>query len=199
MNLILPIFLILSSIGIFFGYVDPNYKGSATPSVVNTYATSTSDYSSYGILSLKEELIKYEDISNSSQKIITDRDNLVKKSNQITTVDKNRLNKFLPSSIDNIRLIIELSDMASARGLFAKNISVSSDVKKSTDSVNTDYSSYGTLVVRFSVNSTYENFLLFLDDLENNLRILDITDISFSSTETGFYDFNVGLKTYWLK
>ena len=199
MNLILPIFLILSSVGIFFGYVDPNYKGSGDSSAVDTVATSSSDYSSYGILSLKDELTKYEDISNSSQKIITERDSLVKKSDQITTSDKNKLNKFLPSSIDNIRLIIELSDMASARGLFAKNISVSSDTKQSTDAVNTNSSAYGTLLVRFSVNSTYDNFLLFLNDLENNLRILDITDISFSATETGFYDFNIGLKTYWLK
>lgn len=198
MNIILPIFLILSSIGIFFGYVDPNYKGGGDPSAVNLSGTTTVDYSSYGILFLRSELTKFQDISTKSEQIILDRDNLVKKSNNITTANKNKLSKFLPTNVDNIRLIIEISDMASARGLFAKNISVS-DPKKNTDSVNTNNSSYNTLLVRFSVNTTYDNFLLFLDDLEKNLRILDITDISFSSTDTGFYDFNVGLKTYWLK
>ena len=198
MNLILPIFLILSSIGIFFGYVDPNYKGGASSTGVNVSATGTSEYSSYGILALRDELSNYENIASSSQKIISDRKILTDKNNQIKTVDKNRLVKFLPDKIDNIRLIIEISEIARNRGMFAKNISVS-ESKKSTDTINTSSSPYDTLLLRFSVNTTYDNFKLLLQDLESNLRIIDITDISFSSTETGFYDFNVGLKTYWLK
>ncbi len=199
MNLILPIFLIISSIGIFFGYVDPNYKGSGDTSVTaNISATGTSEYSTHSILSLRDELATYENIASSSQKIISDRKILTDKNNKIKTVDKNRLTKFLPDKIDNIRLIIEISELARNRGLFAKNISVS-ESKKSTDSVDVNSSSYDTLLLRFSVNSTYDNFKLLLADLENNLRVIDITDISFSSTESGFYDFNVGLKTYWLK
>lgn len=194
MNLILPIFLIISSIGIFFGYIDPNYKGGDT--IISDTSTST-DYSGYGVLSLKDELEKFEEISSNSNKIVSDRDLLIKKSNQITTLDKSKLTKFLPDNIDNIKLIIEISDMASARGLVAKNITIN-EAKKSTDTV-VDNSPYGVLNVKFSVNSTYENFLLFLDDLENNLRLLDISDISFSASDTGFYDFNIGLKTYWLK
>ncbi len=196
MNLILPIFLIISSIGIFFGYIDPNYKGSGDSSSSNV-STST-DYSGYGVLSLRKELEKFEEISSNSNKIVSDRDLLIKKSNQITTSDKTKLNKFLPDNIDNIRLIIEISDMASARGLIAKNITIN-DAKKPTDAMVVDNSSYGVLNVKFSVNSTYENFLLFLGDLENNLRLFDVSDVSFSSSDTGFYDFNVGLKTYWLK
>lgn len=194
MNLILPIFLIVSSIGIFFGYIDPNYKGRGD---VISNISDTTDYADYGVLSLKEELGKFEEISSNSNKIVSDRDLLIKKSNQITTLDKSRLSKFLPDNIDNIKLIIEISDMASVRGLVAKNITIN-EAKKSTDTI-VDNSPYGVLNVKFSVNSTYDNFLSFLDDLENNLRLLDISDISFSSSDTGFYDFNIGLKTYWLK
>jgi Tfp pilus assembly protein PilO len=195
MNLIFPIFLIISSIGIFFGYVDPNYKGG---SFVDENVSTSTNYSGYGVLSLKDELKKFEEISSNSNKIVNDRDLLIKKSNQITTSDKTKLNKFLPDSIDNIRLIIEISDMASARGLVAKNITIN-EAKKSNDAMNIDNSPYGTLNIKFSVNSTYENFLLFLGDLENNLRLFDVSDINFSASDTGFYDFSIGLKTYWLK
>jgi Tfp pilus assembly protein PilO len=195
MNLIFPIFLIISSIGIFFGYIDPNYKGG---SVIDENISTSTDYSNFGVLSLKEELAKFEEISSNSNKIVSDRDLLIKKSNQITTSDKTKLTKFLPDNIDNIRLIIEISDMASNRGLVAKNITIN-EAKKTTDTMNIDNSPYGTLNVKFSVNSTYENFLFFLNDLENNLRLFDISDVTFSSSDTGFYDFNVGLKTYWLK
>ena len=98
MNFILPIILIASSFAVFFGYVDPNYKGGVNQGGL--------DYSKSDIVYLKSELAKYEDILNSSTKIVSQRDILVAKKNTITETDKERLEKLLPSNIDNIRLII---------------------------------------------------------------------------------------------
>ncbi len=190
MNLILPIILILSSIGIFFGYVDPNYKGSSN--------AIDSEYSSYGIVPLRDELKTYQDIAKSSNQIVTDRDNLMEKRNKISESDRVRLERFLPSNIDNIRLIIEISDIASRRGLVVKNILVE-DTKIKSDSIGVVDSAYGILSLKFSVNATYDEFLPFLKDLESNLRLVNITDISFVSKDIGGYDFSVGLNTYWLK
>jgi Tfp pilus assembly protein PilO len=191
MNLILPIILIASSFAVFFGYVDPNYKGDVTQ--------SSADYSKAGVLFLKDELVKYDDILNSSTKIVSQRDVLVAKKNTISEVDKARLERLLPSNIDNIRLIIEISKIAEGRNLVAKNISVGDMKQTTSDTIGEDSTPYGTLTLKFTVNSSYNNFLNFLKDLENNLRLLDITDISFSATESGFYDFSVSLNTYWLK
>ena len=191
MNLIVPIILIISSLAVFFGYVDPNYKGSASQ--------GGADYSQAGIVFLQSELAKYDDIVNSSTKIVSQRDTLVSKKNTITQADADRLARLLPSNIDNIRLIIEISQIAQGRGLVAKNISVGDMSQTSSVNIGQDNSPYGTLSLKFTVNSSYSNFLNFLKDLENNLRLLDITDISFNSTESGFYDFNVTLNTYWLK
>lgn len=191
MNFILPFILIASSIAVFFGYVDINYKGDITQ--------SSSDYSKAGVIFLKEELVKYDDILNSSTKIVSQRDILVAKKNTISEVDKARLERLLPSNIDNIRLIIEISKIAEGRNLIAKNISVGNMTQLMTDSIGQDSTPYGTLSLKFTVNSSYNNFLNFLKDLENNLRLLDVTDISFSASESGFYDFNVSLNTYWLK
>jgi len=190
MNLILPLILLAGSLGIFFGYVDPNYRGQGSG--------STTDYSSYGVVSLQDELSKFQDIANSSNKIVAERETLVKKKNLITTDDQTKLEKLLPSNIDNIRLIIEISNIAAKRNLLAKNISVGS-VNGNSSSIGPNGALYGTLALKFTVNSSYDNFLNFLQDLESNLRLVDITDISFSSTDSGFYDFNVSLNTYWLK
>ncbi len=191
MNFILPIILIASSFGVFFGYVDPNYKGSA--------GESGADYSKAGVVFLKSELAKYDDILNSSTKIVSQRDVLIAKKNTISEVDKARLERLLPSNIDNIRLIIEITKIAESRSLVAKNIFVGDMAKTSSDTIGQDASPYGTLSLKFTVNSSYSNFLNLLQTLESNLRLLDITDISFSSTDSGFYDFTVGLNTYWLK
>lgn len=190
MNFIIPIILIASSFAVFFGYVDPNYKGSANP--------DTTDYTKDGIVFLKSELANYEKILESSAVIVKQRDGLIQKKDTITTADQTRLETLLPSNIDNIRLILEISQIAQSRNLIAKNISVG-DMTQNTDAIGQDNSLYGTLSLKFTVNSTYANFLNLLNDLENNLRLLDITDISFSSTDNGLYDFTIGLNTYWLK
>ncbi len=191
MNLILPIILILSSLAVFFGYIDPNYKGNGAP-------TDTSDYSTYSIVDLKDELSKFQDIAKGSTGIVSRRNLLVAKKNKISETDTARLEKLLPSNIDNIRLIIEIGNIASGRNLIIRNVSIG-DIKNTSDSIGPGATAYGTLPLRFTVSSSYGNFLGLLNDLENNLRIIDITDISFTSNDSGTYDFNVGLNTYWLK
>jgi Tfp pilus assembly protein PilO len=190
MNFIVPIILIVASLGVFFGYVDPNYRGTGT--------INTSDYSSYGIVPLQAELLKFQKISDDSNAIVSKRETLVKKKNAITEADQTKLEKLLPSNIDNIRLIIEISNIAAKRNLLIKNVSVG-DVKQNTNSIGPNNSAYGILAMSFSVNSSYVNFLNLLQDLEANLRIVDITNISFSATDSGFYDFSVSFNTYWLK
>ena len=75
---------------------------------------------------------------------------------------------------------------------------------------------YGSWDLEFSTTGTYNNFLSFIRDIEQNLRIVDIASINFSSStlalggktgaggasdpalpETYKYDFKI--KTYWLK
>ncbi len=191
MNLILPLILIASSIAVFFGYVDPNYKGNGTQ--------NSSDYSKAGVVFLQSELTKYSDILNSSTKIISQRDSLVAKKNTISDANTSRLERLLPNNIDNIRLIIEISKIAEGRSLTVKNVSVGDMAKTTSTNIGPDNSLYGTMSLKFTVNSSYNNFINFLQDLESNLRLLDITDISFTSTDSGFYDFSISLNTYWLK
>jgi Tfp pilus assembly protein PilO len=190
MNFILPLILILSSIGIFFGYVDPNYKGSGV--VVE------SNLKTYGIKPLQDEYTKYQDAANNSTKVVDNRIRLTDKNNKIKEIDKSKLLKLLPNNIDNVKLILEITDIAAKRNLSLKGISISGSTK-TTEAIGPDNTPYGTLNLKFSVNTTYETFLILLNDLGTNLRLIDITDIGFSSTDTGFYDFSVSLNTYWLK
>lgn len=190
MNLIFPLILIATSFAVFFGYVDPNYKGGINQ--------TGGPYTQADVVFLKSELSNYDEVLNSSTKSVAQRDVLIAKKNTISASDKARLERLLPSNIDNIRLIIEISRIAEGRSLVAKNISVG-DMSNTSDTIGADNTAYGTLSLKFSVNSSYNNFLNFLMDLENNLRLVDITNISFNATDSGLYDFNVSLNTYWLK
>jgi len=189
MNFILPIIIFLLSIGMFFGYVNPNYKGGS--------GYIEDDYSTYGVTQLRDEFAKYGESLTSSQKVLVKEKSLVDKRNSISVDDMNRLAKLLPDNIDNLKLILEISDIAAQRNLSIKNLSVGTTIKK-TDTIS-DSTPYGTVSLSFGVNATYDSFLNLLRDFEDNLRIIDVSDVSFSSSENGFYDFNFTINTYWLK
>ena len=184
------IILILSSFAVFFGYIDPNYKGTANDG---------GDYQKYGVLSLQTEKANYLDISSSSQRNIEKKTELALKKDTISMENTKKLERLLPNNVDNVRLINEISKIAEKRNLTVKNVTVGDMSKTTTDTIGPDNTSYGTLSMKFTVNSSYPNFLGFLKELESNLRLLDVTNISFVSTESGFYDFSVSLNTYWLK
>ena len=57
----------------------------------------------------------------------------------------------------------------------------------------------GSVTLGFSVTTRYQTFKDFLHSLENSLRLADVTNISIKNTSGDFYDFDVTIKTYWLR
>ena len=119
----------------------------------------------------------------------------------------------LPSTVDNIRLIIDLNNMAASKfNLALQNVkaSAASSMGASTAPVPVTPGSpnalstlavptLDTVQVSFNVSTTYDQFISFLRELETNLRIMDVTHLSVAANDTGTYDFNVQLNTYWLR
>jgi Tfp pilus assembly protein PilO len=187
MNIITSIILIIISIGTFFIYIDPTYQGANLPN---------------DKLSVKDLLAKdakYQKALADTNMIRENRQKLQDKKAQFDLVDLERLEKLLPNNIDNIKLVIDMNQIAQSHGLVLKNIKLDTAAKLETGKIGQDNSKYGTVGLSFTVTSSYDNFQNFLGDLEKSLRLVDITDLSVTSNDTGVYDFSVGLKTYWLK
>ena len=123
----------------------------------------------------------------------------------------------MPDNVDNIRLILEIGEIAKPYGMVLSDVKYDASVSSNTKGVanvvagagqNNLNSNYGILDLEFSTQGTYDNFLSFLNDLEHNLRIVDISSIEFSS-DTGssttssqqndIYKYSFKIKTYWLK
>lgn len=184
MNIIAPIFLIIAAVGIFYGYTDPHYRGTNIP---------------MNIVKLMDERRQYGEAMANSNSLLAERNKLVEKNNNLSSNDLERLKKLLPDHVDNARLIIDIDDIASKYGLNIKNLKTNNDGANSHDALGPDTNPYGTLVLEFSVTASYDKFRSFIKDLQESLRIVDIVGISFDSTENGFYDYQVTIKTYWIK
>ncbi len=177
MSKIISIILIIVSAGLFFGYIDPTYTK---------------------IRALAVEKADYDRALNNSKALQAERDKFLDKFNHIAPSDTAKLAKVLPDNIDNVRLIIDIDEMAKTHGMRIRNFKADSSGQKET--VGVDPSPYGTLTLAFSTTATYNTFLAFVRDLERSQRILNITDVKFAASDTNsLYDYGVTLKTYWLK
>lgn len=154
------------------------------------------------------------DVSMSSldtaEKLKTSREELIAKYNAIPKSDLDNLKTLLPDSVDNIRLIIQIDSIASRNGLSilrnveyqtAKKTTVAEAQMQSPDAFRKPY---GEFTISFQTTGQYKNFLSFVSDLEENLRIVDITTVEFEPTNgvqslSGNMSYKVTLKTYWLK
>ncbi len=193
---VMPIILIAISLTVFFVFTNPIYKG---------------------IADLRTTEASYNEALGNSKALEDARDKLTFKYNSIDKADLAKLEKLLPESIDNIRLILEIEQIASPYGMVLKDIkynatdkvdaaSTAGGVRGTVDAMaNKDY---GVWDLEFSTTSSYNNFLNFTRDLEKNLRIVDISSIQFSSVATGgpvsaasadSYKYSFKIKTYWLK
>jgi ribosomal protein L20A (L18A) len=146
---------------------------------------------------------EYKTAIDNANRLIAARDKVVKDDINISEADNVRLAKILPDNVDNVRLIIDVKDNIAARhGLFLKGIKTSSPTDMPQQGSNENRgvaeaiaNGYGTVSLSFSVTTSYQTFL------EASLRIMDVSKLSVIASEggNGTYDFNVEIKTYWLK
>jgi Tfp pilus assembly protein PilO len=164
---------------------------------------------------LRAEVDSYNEALNNSKALENERDKLTSKFNSINKEDLDKLEKLLPDNIDNIRLILEIEKIASPYGMVLKDVKYNAEESVEAKPTNAKQAGsgaksatskdYKVLNMEFSVSGTYNNFINFTKDLESNLRIVDISSISFSSevdsktNPTGLYKYNFKIKTYWLK
>lgn len=192
MKFIFPSILIAIALGVFLSFVNPTYQEIKT---------------------LKASSAVYDNALTNSQRLQEQRDTLSSKYRTLPIENLEKLSKLLPDNVDNIRLIIDIQQMAQTYGMSISSIKFDSTATVNAPAAGNQMAAanagdirdaqkdYGTFNLEFSTTGSYDNFLKFLKDLETSLRITDIQSISFNSdqdTKTG-YTYVVKLKTYWLK
>lgn len=204
MKILFPISLIFTSIIIFFLITNPLYKDTK---------------------SLKSDVAIYNNALTNANDLKDKRDALLEKYRNIKQEDKDRLNTFLPNTVNNIKFILEIERIANLHGMPLKDIKFDSSKLPENQNNNQDPSMvisgeeiiidnkpYGVFPVEFITEGSYDAFLSLLKDLEQNLRLMDIKEISFVIPEVSddtntsgdkinpnIYNYMIKVDTYWLK
>jgi Tfp pilus assembly protein PilO len=182
MRFITPLILIAVSVALFVFYTDDIYQAAKE---------------------VKVQVSSYDNALNKSQELKKVRDQLLSRRNAFVVEDVQKLKKVLPDNVDNIRLIIDINNIAARRGLTLKNLQIGeisdSAGARSSLAVGSSGEPLGSVTLSFAVSASYENFLVFLADIEHSLRIVDVEKIAFSASSPTVNDYSFTIRTYWLR
>ena len=157
---------------------------------------------------MEEKGKQLEEVLSNARKLQEVRDSLLEKRRSFSKSDLTRLSKLIPENADNVKLILELQNIAAKYGLSLQSASSKKDDgskkkgKTSSKKINFDVETkdYGTITLNFSINGPYQAFLSFLRDVEDNIRITDVRDLTISPGQNGgSYQYDISLETYWIK
>lgn len=186
-----PIIFIILAVGIFFLYIQPQNEK---------------------LDSLKEEAKQYEEARKKANELRTKRDSLKDQYKQIGVADQERLKKMIPDTVDNVRLLLDLTNIADEFNIELSQISIGAGTadpsnpegnqgEQAQQQIVIDDASngYGTIRIGFSFISTYEDYKRLLRKLELSLRLVDIKQLSVRTSDTALNSYSVSMETYWLR
>jgi Tfp pilus assembly protein PilO len=197
-----PLILIIVSVGMFFFFIDPKYQDIKT---------------------LQAEIQENNKIVDIAKQLTNRKTQVENQYNQISSAEKSDLEKLLPDAIDNVRLILDINNIAETTGVLIKDMDIKtqqeptasntlissegfdSSIFSTNDSAlqYVDSTKIGVMSFSFSATAQYSNFIEFLSQLERSKRIMDIRSIEImretNESGTTFFDYKVTFDTYWLK
>ncbi len=174
----LPIFAVIVAALIFFGYVSPTWNGEIATMKI-------------AIASNNEALAAADEYDKQKSQLTSAR-------NAIDPKDLARLTAFLPDSVNNVRLILDLDALAARSGLSLSNIDVV-DSSSPNAKAGTNTNPVGSIDLTLSAVGTYSALQSFLTGVEKSVRLLDVRDLTVKGSATGAYNYQMTVRLYWLR
>lgn len=205
LQFILPIFILLASVGVFFGFTKNEYQS---------------------VQDRKAEVAEYDKAVENSTTLLKKREELLELKNKFQKEDINRLNILMPDDVNSTKLILEIEHLATSIHNLAfedpkydpnKKIAtagtkdagapaiadgaVAKDAKQPVTKMQEleNQRDYGSFELEFTLIGTYSDFIDFLGDLEKSLRIVDIQQLQIVPKEGNNLKYILKVQTYWLK
>ena len=176
-NSVVSTFVLIVALAIFFLYVSPTWSG---PIAATNAAIAADD----------QALV-------AATQYFAQESSLTDASNAIDPNDLSRLTVFLPDSVDNVGLILDLTTLAAKNGLSLSNIDVASS-PASGGPAAAGTNPVGSVDMSLSAIGTYAALQNFLIAVEKSERLLDMQKLSIAGSDTGVYSYGMTLRIYWL-
>ena len=180
---IVPLAALLVAVGIFF-YIRPTWTGT----IAETKAAIAFD---------DQALVAARQYAKQQNQLASER-------NSIDPASLALLSSFLPDSVDNVGIILDLNALAARSGLSLSNVDVVSsamgDKNSGAQTLPTSRTApVGSVDLSLSAVGTYAALQSFLVGTERSARLLDVRSINVRGSDTGVYEYKMSLRLYWLR
>ncbi|TSC86149.1 MAG: Uncharacterized protein G01um10148_655 [Parcubacteria group bacterium Gr01-1014_8] len=174
------------SVAIFFFYTKPTYDQTRV---------------------LQAQITEYNQALDKAGELQRLKQSLLSRYNAFDPQDIERLHKLLPDHVDNVRLVLDLDNIASRFGLGLQNVVIGTPAeatKTVSGVIGGGNRAFDSLTFKFTTSGSYESFVQFMEELEKSLRIVDLVSLSMNAegqqTQVNpTYRYDVTVRTYWLK
>jgi Tfp pilus assembly protein PilO len=174
---ILPFLSILASIGIFFAYVNPLWTGPIADS--------------------KAAIAENDRALKAAADYVKRQNELAAQRSAIDPVALARLETFLPDSVNNVGVILDINALAERSGIALSSIDVAEGSGQGQGEVA--QSPIGTIDMVLTAKGTYDALQSFLAGVESSARLLDERELTVSGSATGVYEYQMIIRLYWLR
>lgn len=179
--------MILGAIALFIGYTQPTYTGS--------------------VKEIEGRIADLDTALIAARQFKDKEAELTRQQAEIDPEQLARVNAFLPDSVDNVQLIVDLNSLAARSGVQLSNFDIIDDTASAGTAADgaVEPAVLGTgetmesLELSVSATGTYAAFHAFLDGVEKSLRPLDVVQLDVKDSATGVYTYTVTFRLYWLR
>lgn len=131
------------------------------------------------------EIQRLQLLSQELTDLASQRDTLTKEYNAISEADLQKLKSIAPSGPDAGTALVDFESLAGKSNLVLGQADFAGNSPASPGLVLSNTPSVVSVPVTLALRGSYEAFRSFLRDLEHNVRLVDVTDISFGAEGTG--------------
>lgn len=190
-NIILPIVFLLIAGGVYFGLTDP---------LINSGESFLLEADASSIVELRAEKMALEQALDNAAKLEERAAELRQVVASLDQAKINRLDDFLPDSIDNLQLIVDVNGIASKYNMILGEVNLESGSSRNNTGSNNGAPRVETTSLSFDVSGTYAELKSFLRDLSTSLRLIDVTRLDFETDENSSEQtYRLTAQTYWLR
>jgi Tfp pilus assembly protein PilO len=177
------------------------------------------------VQSLQAQNAQYDAALAKATQLESLKQSLLAKYNSFDPNQLTRLSTMLPDQVDNIRLILDLDNIAQQYTMSLQNVQISEPAATGSGTNGTQPTTaigqiasnqqpYDSVTLQFSTHGTYGQFKQFLSDLQSSLRIVDVVSMAVTPSGSGpstsvkgdatstadsyAYGYTMTLQTYWL-
>lgn len=194
-----PLFAFIIAGGLYFTYVQPTLSEiKFTEASAKEYETAIENYTKLK-MKLAEKMAQ---------------------SQELTPLQRERLNALLPNTIDEIKTLIEIEELARTHKMSISELAVKKqeaasaaptatqqvapadpamDPSSATQQANSTNAAFTPVDISFTVSGTYLDFRAFLETIEHSLVFYDASELHFTVGEGDVIDFPMTVRTYAFK